>query len=193
MRVFLAGASGVIGQRLIPLLVAGGHTVCGMTRSPAKAPLLRDLGAEPLVCDVYELGDLLRSVQSFQPDVIVHQLTDLPDDAAKLRETALGNARIRTEGTRNLLAAATQARVQRFLAQSIAWQLPAGPAADAVAELEASVLAVDGVVLRYGQFYGPGTYYEQEPPTGLRIHIDAAARRTVEALNDATGVVTIVE
>lgn len=164
-----------------------------MTRSPAKAPLLRDLGAQPLVCDVYELDDLLVAVQSFRPDVIVHELTDLPDDAAKLREMALGNSRIRTVGTRNLLAAATLAGVHRFLAQSIAWELPAGPGADAVAELENSVLAIDGVVLRYGQFYGPGTYYENEPPVGLRIHIDAAARRTVDALNDPTGVITIVE
>jgi hypothetical protein len=81
----------------------------------------------------------------------------------------------------------------KILAQSVAWQLPEGPDAQAVAELERSVLAEGGVVLRYGQFYGPGTYNEQQPPEKPRVHIDRAAERTVEALGELTGVVVIID
>ena len=88
---------------------------------------------------------------------MLNELTDLPDDAAQISERADLNARIRTQGTRNLIEAA---RLPKILAQSVAWQLPDGPDAQAVAELERSVLAEGGVVLRYGQFYGPGTYHQ---------------------------------
>src|SRR5205814_1090120 len=102
------------------------------------------------------------------------------------------NARIRREGTRNLLAAARAAGAEHFLAQSVAWPLP-GDAGAAVEELERSVLEAGGVVLRYGQFYGLGTYYEQAPPPPPRVRVDEAARRTVEALGATSGVITIVE
>jgi hypothetical protein len=193
MRIFLAGASGVIGQRLVPRLVQVGHVVAGMTRSPAKAELLSRLGAEPIVCNVFDREALNRAVHNFMPDIVLHELTDLPDDAAQIPGLADLNARIRIEGTRNLIEAARRSGSPKMLAQSIAWQLPDGPGAQGVAELERSVLAEGGVVLRYGQFYGPGTYHEQQPPNEPRVHIDRAAERTVEALGKPSGVVVIVD
>ena len=115
------------------------------------------------------------------------------DDATQISKLADLNARIRTEGTRNLIEAARRSGSPKILAQSVAWQLPDGPDARAVAELERSVLAEGGVVLRYGQFYGPGTYNEQQQPKEPRVHIDRAAERTVEALGEPTGVVIIVD
>jgi len=193
VRVFLAGASGVIGQRLIPRLIQAGQIVGGMTRSLGKTELLSRLGAEPILCDVFDRAALIPAVRDFKPDVILNELTDLPDDAAQISKYASLNARIRTEGTRNLIEAARQSGSPKILAQSLAWQLPDGPDARAVAELERSVLAEDGVVLRYGQFYGPGTYHEKQPPAEPRVHIDRAAERTVEALGKPKGVVVIVD
>jgi uncharacterized protein YbjT (DUF2867 family) len=193
MRVFLAGASGVIGQRLIPRLVEGGHVVGGMTPSPAKTELLDDLGDEPILCDVFDREALIRAVGDFEPDVLLNQLTDLPDDATRIGEHARRNARIRTEGTQNLIEAARRSGSPRILAQSVAWRLPDGPDAEAVAQLERAVIAEGGIVLRYGQFYGPGTYHEQPPPEGPRVHIDRAAEQTVDALSAPTGVIVIVE
>ncbi|MEV6427778.1 NAD-dependent epimerase/dehydratase family protein [Nocardia sp. NPDC051463] len=192
MRIFLAGATGVIGVRLLPLLIAAGHEVAGMTRSPSKAEQVRAAGARPVVCDVYDLAALTAAVVEFRPDLVMHQLTDLPDDAALLPELAGANARIRTEGTRNLLAAARAAGAQRFLAQSIAWEPPAGRG-EVIRDHEAAVLAADGVVVEYGQFYGPGTYYETEPPAEPRVHIDTAAARTVELLEADSGVVIVAD
>jgi nucleoside-diphosphate-sugar epimerase len=192
MRIFVAGASGVIGVRLVPLLVAAGHEVAGMTRSPGKAETLRALGAEPVVCDVYDTRALNEAVVSFRPAAVVHQLTDLPDDLASIADFQVSHARIRREGTRNLLEAAEAAGASRFLAQSVAWQLP-GDAGAAVADLERAVLGAGGVVLRYGQFYGPGTYYEDAPPPHPRIHLDEAARRTVGLLDAPSGVVEIAD
>jgi nucleoside-diphosphate-sugar epimerase len=192
MRIFLAGASGVIGQRLIPRLIQAGHVVGGMTRSPSKTELLGHLGAEPVLCDVFNREAVIQAVRDFTPDVMLNELTDLPDDSAQISEHADLNARIRTEGTQNLIEAARQSGSPKILAQSVAWQLPDGPAARAVVELERTVLAEGGVVLRYGQFYGPGTYHEQQQPEGPRVGIDRAAERTVEALGEPTGVVVIV-
>jgi NAD(P)H-binding len=193
MRIFLAGASGVIGQRLIPRLVHAGHIVGGLTRSPSKTELLNDLGAEPIVCDVFDREALIQAVRDFKPDLVLNELTDLPDDVTKISGHAGLNARIRTEGNRNLIEAARQSGSPKILAQSVAWQLPDGPDALAVQELERSVLAEGGVVLSYGQFYGPGTYNEQLVPEEPRVHIDRAAERTVEALGEPTGVVVIVD
>lgn len=192
MRIFLAGASGVIGVRLVPLLVADGHQVAGMTRSPGKAAGLRELGAEPTVCDVFEAGALAQAVTAFRPQLVMHQLTDLPDQAERIPDFADRNNRIRTEGTRNLLAAAAQAGAPGILAQSIAWTPPAG--AEAVAEHERLVLEAGGVVLRYGTFYGPGTYSGNDRiPPPPRIHVDEAARRTVALLNAPPGVIVVAE
>ena len=192
MRVFLAVASGVIGVRLIPLLVRDGHEVAGMTRSSGKTAKLRELGAEPVVCDVFDAGALAQAVTAFGPELVMHQLTDLPDQADQIAGFAARNNRMRTEGTRNLLAAAAQAGASRFLAQSIAWTPPAG--GEAVAEHERLVLAAGGVVLRYGTFYGPGTYSGSgKVPPPPRIHVDEAARRTVALLTAPSGVVVITE
>ena len=193
MRMFLAGASGVIGRRLIPRLVGAGHVVGGMTRSPSKIEDLAQLGAEPILCDVFDREALIQAVRDFKPDLILNELTDLPDEAEKIPDHAELNARIRTEGNQNLIEAAQLNGSPRILAQTVAWQLPAGPDAVAVAELERSVLAEGGVVLRYGQFYGPGTYNEAQIPTEPRVEIDRAAERTVELLGAASGVVVITD
>jgi NAD(P)-dependent dehydrogenase (short-subunit alcohol dehydrogenase family) len=185
MRVFVAGATGVIGRRIVPLLLSAGHDVAGMTRTPAKAEMLRALGAEPVVCDVYDAEALLDAVTAFAPHVVVSELTDLPDDETQIDTAA--NARMRIEGHRNLLAAAGTAKL---IVQSVAWRLD-GEGAAAVDDLERSTLAAGGVVLRYGRFYGPGTYSESELPPAPRVQIDDAARRTVEALDAPSGVVVI--
>ena len=112
-RVFLAGGSGVIGVRLIPLLVGAGHVVAGMTRSAGKADALRSLGAEPVVCDVFDAASLREAMLAFRPDIVLHQLTDLPDDRARIPELGAANNRMRREGTANLLAAAGAAGAGR--------------------------------------------------------------------------------
>jgi hypothetical protein len=187
----MAGASGVIGIRLTPLLVGAGHTVAGMTRSPGKVETLRGLGAEPVVCDVYDARRLTEAVVAFRPDAVIHQLTDLPDELAQLPTSATGNDRIRTEGTRNLIVAAEAAGASRFVAQSIAWR-PAGRG-EVIDRHERQVLDFGGVVARYGQLYGPGTYYERELPGHPRVHVDEAARATLPLLDAAPGIVTIAE
>lgn len=192
MRVFIAGATGVIGIRLIPLLVSDGHEVTGMTRSEGKADALRALGAEPAICDVYDAEALSEAVVSANADAVVHLLTDLPDDVNEIDGFTAANARIRREGTRNLLAAAEAAGASHFLAESLAAR-PDGEAGAAVDELERSVLAAGGVVLRYGWLYGPDTYHEQELPDPPRIHVDEAARRTALELERGTGVIELVE
>ncbi len=191
MRVFLAGASGVIGVRLVALLVASGHQVTGMTRTSAKAEMLRDLGADPVVCDVFDGDALTAAVVGAGPDLVMHQLTDLPDSVEQIPAFAPRNNRIRTEGTANLLTAARSAGAERFLAQSIAWTPPAG--GEAVAEHERLVLEAGGVVLRYGTFYGPGTFGGDRVPPPPRIHVDEAARATVGLLDAPSGVVEVVE
>ena len=124
MRIFVAGASGVIGVRLIPLLVAGGHTVAGMTRSPQKAHMLAELRAEPVVCDVFDADALTRAVTDFGADVVLHQLTDLPDRLEDIPTFAERSNDMLVRGTRNLLAAAAAAHAARVVAQSISWELP---------------------------------------------------------------------
>jgi len=192
MRIFLAGASGVIGRRLVPLLTGAGHQVTGMTRTPENAERLRELGAEPVVCDVFDLDDLRPAVRRSRPDVVLDELTDLPDDPARIAEFAAANARIRREGTRALLAAARSAGVTRFVAQSVAWQIP-GDGGAAVRDLERAVLDAGGVVVRYGRFYGPDTYHGSAPPEPPRVHIDDAAGRTLAALTATSGIVVIAE
>ncbi|MGZ8581283.1 MAG: NAD-dependent epimerase/dehydratase family protein [Actinomycetota bacterium] len=192
MRIFIAGATGVLGIRVVPLLVAGGHEVWGMTRTPSKADTLRAVGAEPSVCDVYDLPVLRDAIVDADPEMVMHLLTDLPDDVSAIDGFVDANARIRREGTRNLLRAARAADATRFLAESVAWELP-GDAGKAVTELERAVLHVGGVVLRYGQFYGPGTYHEERLPDRPRIHVDEAARRTAAAIDRPSGALEIVD
>jgi nucleoside-diphosphate-sugar epimerase len=192
MRIFVAGATGVIGIRLVPLLVAEGHDVAGMTRSARKAAELERLGVVPVVCDVYDVAALRDAVVAFAPDAVMHQLTDLPDDASKLGELSARNDRMRTEGTRNLIAAAQTAGAPHLYAQSIAWKLPPERAAT-VETHEQAILAAGGVVIRYGQLYGPGTYYETEQPPPPKIAVDGAARRTLELLDAPSGIFELVD
>jgi nucleoside-diphosphate-sugar epimerase len=193
VRIFLAGASGAIGRPLVPLLVAAGHEVAGTTRSESKAGMLRELGAEPVVLDVYDAAALRDAAVSFGPDLVMHQLTDLPDEIGELSSASAANARMREEGTANLIAAARAAGAGRLLAQSIAW-VPQG-APESRRRHEAQVLAYGGVVLRYGIFYGPGTYHEDDKPEdgSPRIQVEEAARRTLDHLEAPSGIVEIVE
>lgn len=191
MRIFLAGATGVLGTRLVPLLVGSGHEVVGMTRTPEKAELLRELGAAPVVCDVFDPEALNAAVGGAAVEMVMHQLTDLPDRVDQISAFRARNNRMRTEGTSNLIEAARAAGVGRFIAQSISWEPPGG--GDAVRTHERMVLDFGGVVLRYGQLYGPGTYYEHEVPDPPRIPVDEAARRTVELLDAPSGAIVVTE
>lgn len=191
MRIFVAGASGVIGLRLVPMLIADGHDVAAMTRSPEKTERLGVLGAEPIVCDVFDAAALTAAVNAFAPEMVMHQLTDLPDHVDQLADHAERNDRMRTEGTRNLIAAAQAAGARRLLAQSIAWRPPGR--SEVVDQAERHVLDAGGVVLRYGQLYGPGTFYEDRPPGDPQVHLHAAARATIGLLDAPPGVLVIAE
>lgn len=182
----------MIGVRLLPLLFAAGHHVAAMTRTPSKAESLPALGADPVIADVYDADALRRAVLDQHPDAIIEELTDLPDELDRVEQLGGRNARIRREGTRNLLAAAKDAGVSRFVVQSIAWKLEP-PRQSAVDEMEQAVLAFGGVVLRYGQLYGPGTYFEQELPPPPRVHVGEAALRTVATLDAPSGVIEITD
>jgi uncharacterized protein YbjT (DUF2867 family) len=188
MRIFLAGATGVIGVRLLPLMRAEGHLIAAMTRTPGKADALRAAGAVAVVCDLFDRASLIAAVDAFHPDVVVHQVTDLPDTLEQVAAFVSANHRVRSEGTRNLLEAARVAGAARLVAQSIAWR--GGPVIEAH---EQEVVAAGGTVLRYGRFYGPGTYYEGEPPPPPCIHVDAAARRTMPFLAGPPGIFTLIE
>jgi nucleoside-diphosphate-sugar epimerase len=205
-RIFLAGAAGAIGKRLTPLLRSAGHSVVGTTRSAAKTEELRSLGADPVVVDVFDAAALTESVKAARPDIVIHQLTDLPRilDPAVMGEARVRNARLRREGTRNLVTAAVAAGARRFIAQSIAWAYAPGAkphsesdpldtaaqgdqaiSVGGVLALESVVsgsAALEGIILRYGQLYGPGTSYDK--PTGpVPVHVDAAAYAALLALD----------
>ena len=194
MKIFVAGGTGVLGVRLLPLLVAAGHEVVATTRSPAKADLLTGLGATPVVCDVYDRERLADLATASAPDLVMHQLTDLPDRADDLGpDVFVANARIRTEGTDNLVAAARAAGATRLVAQSIAWRA-SNPTS--VEHLERAVLDFGGVVLRYGRFHGPGTWAataDDLSEEGPKVSVDRAASATVDHLTSPTGVYTITD
>ena len=183
MKVFVAGATGALGRRLVPLLVAGGHEVVGMTRSPSNEPMLRALGAEPVIADGLDKRSVTDAVVRAEPEVVIHQMTALAGLKSLKRfdaEFAVTN-RLRTEGTDHLLEAARLAGARRLIAQSFAgWTY--GPGRDtlkteddpfdpdppssqretlgAIRHLEAAATGapeLEGVVLRYGGLYGPGT------------------------------------
>ena len=217
MRIFLAGATGVIGRRLVPLLIRDGHEVTGTTRLPEKAEALARAGVRPAVVDVFDGPALAAVVEKARPDVVVHQLTDLPDllDAEGLNEALARNARIRIEGTCNLVAAVQAARVPRLVAQSIAFAYAEGPrpyteasplaAAEegpqavtargvhALEEIVTTMPGFAGLVLRYGRLYGPGTWAETAP-AGAPLHVDAAAEAARLAITrGAPGLYNIAE
>jgi nucleoside-diphosphate-sugar epimerase len=236
VRVFVAGASGAIGRPLVPKLVAAGHEVTGTTRSESRADDVRHAGANAAVVDVFDADALRAAVDEARPEVVVHELTALPErlDFRK-KDVYEPTNRVRTEGTRNLLDAARGAGARRFVCQSIAFAYrndgarikseedplledapgPFGGGVRALREMEAMVLgadAVEGLVLRYGFFYGPGTHYGQDgaivadvtrrrlPVVGRGtgvfsfIHVDDAADATVAAVErGAPGVYNVTD
>jgi 2-alkyl-3-oxoalkanoate reductase len=237
MRVFVAGATGAIGRRLVPQLVEAGHQVTAITRSKEKLGMLYELGSEAVLCDVFDATRLGTVVAQAEPEAVINELTDLPQslNPRKLTEYYAANNRVRREGTSNLLSAARGAGVRRFLIQGAAYwyaptggavkteeaplyldaPAPIGPAVKTIKEVEEAVLSADGiegVVLRYGMFYGPGTWYAKEGDVGRQIrkrrypmighgegtfsfiHIDDAASATVAALERARpGVYNVVD
>ncbi len=214
-KVFLAGATGVVGRRLVPLLVAAGYQTFGTTRTAVKTASLKDAGVTPVVVDVFDASALHATLVDVRPEIVIHQLTDLPDrlDPALMPEATPRNARIRREGTHNLVAAAMAAGARRFIAQSIAWVYATGPephceddpldttgsradTVGAVAALEAQTLgtpSLSGVVLRYGQFYGPETGTDG-PTQDVPLHVDAAAHAAFLAIDrGAAGIFNVAE
>ncbi len=216
MKILLAGATGAIGRRLIPLLLEAGHRVTGMTRSPGKVDALRAAGVEPVIVDVFDAQAVSRAIATARPDIVMHQLTDLPYglDPAKMADATPRNARIRSEGTQNLVTAMLECGVSRLISQSIAWMYAPGrePHSEAdpldlqvsgaraisvagVAALERLTVSsppIEGLVLRYGHLYGPNTGADTAaPPT---LHVDAAAAAALLALeNGRPGIYNIAE
>src|SRR5947207_12946703 len=195
MKVFLAGAAGAIGRRLVPLLLRDGHEVTGTTRSAETARELERSGVLPAVLDIFDPPAVTAAMRAAKPEVVIHQLTDLPRefDEARIAASYGNNARIRSEGTRNLIAAAHAAAARRLIVQSIAFAyVPGGephPETDplnladpdravtvkSAAEMEQMVLrsGMESIVLRYGLLYGVGTWHEG-PDRKPALHVDAA-------------------
>jgi nucleoside-diphosphate-sugar epimerase len=235
MRVFVAGASGVIGRPLVRQLLAAGHEVTGMTRRQERATEIRAAGAEAVVCDAFDAEALRETVLAAKPQAVVHALTALPAKFNPRSDYLTATNRVRAEGTRNLVAAAQAAGARRLVAESVAFFYePEGDwvkdeeaplfvdppgrfvaARDAIAELESTVTGADGlegIVLRFGWFYGPGTYYDRggsmadetlkrrNPIVGAGtgtfsfIHVDDAAAAFVAALaHGGPGVYNVVD
>ena len=227
MKVLVAGATGVLGRALLPVLVAAGHQVVGTTRSSSRTGVIETTGATAVVCDALDPAAVHYAVTEAAPEAVIHQLTALPDSFAKLRRGSEATNQLRREGTRNLVQAAIAAGTRRVIAESIAFLYAprrAGPATedepiwtdapqpyatmiDALAELEQTVTrtpGIEGVVLRYGTLYGPGTFYAPDGDliTQLRkrrmpivgsgtgvtsfLHVDDAATATASALREGT-------
>lgn len=215
MKVFVAGATGALGRQLVPQLVANGHEVIGMTRTAAKADLLRGLGASPVVADALDPEDIGRAIRENGPEVIVHQLTALSGslDMRHFERDFAPTNRLRTEGTDHLLSAGRGVGIERFVAQSFAgWPyarngepvkeeddpLDPEPVAamrtthEAIRHLEAAVtgaLWTEGVVLRYGAFYGPGTSISLDPDGE---HVELIRKRRFPVVGGGSGVWSMV-
>jgi nucleoside-diphosphate-sugar epimerase len=214
--IFLAGGAGAIGRRLAPLLVAEGWRVVATTRSATKALAFQERGLEAAIVNVFDEFALTSAILKARPQIIIHQLTDLPPglDPVRMAEATERNAKIRDEGTRNLVHAGLEAGVERFIAQSVAFAYADGPlphreddplAVDAdgragvsargVASLEQQVLSESftGIVLRYGRLYGPGTGFDT-PSGAPPLHVDAAARVAALVVNHGVaGIYNIAE
>lgn len=213
MKVFVAGASGAIGRKLVPQLLAAGHEVTGMTRREENAEAIRAVGARAVVCDVFDAAALESAVVEAAPEVVIHELTALPprlDPKAKDDPLAPTN-RLRSEGTRNLIAAAKAAGARRLIAESVAFFYapegdwvksedapafadapgPFGTAGKALAELERQVTGtegLEGVVLRYGWLYGPGTYYDRDGSQTEDFH-----KRRMPVVGKGTGTFSFIQ
>ena len=204
--VFLAGATGAIGRRLSLLLVRAGYRVVGTTRTREGADALETLGVEPVILDIFDQPATVRAVTEAKPQVIINQLTALSAlKTGAVAQAIASNARIRSEGTPILVRAAREAGARRLISQSIAWLYAAGrtphveedplkPAkgegavsVSGVMALEEATLTaapVEGVVLRYGWLYGPGT--GSEAPSGSPgVHVDAAAQAALLSIDRA--------
>lgn len=215
-KIFLAGATGAIGQVLSHLLVANGWDVYGTTRSETKIPLLKEMGVTPIVIDVYDVDRLKSIVAEIRPEVVIHQLTDLPYalDEKEMAAVLVRNARLRTEGTKNLVNAAVNAGAKRIVAQSISFIYDEGnmphvegdpllPVTDAVyGETSASVQnlereviesGIEGIVLRYGLLYGPKTGFDL-PIAPASVHVEAAAKAAeLVVIKGTTGIYNVAE
>jgi nucleoside-diphosphate-sugar epimerase len=209
MRVFLAGATGVIGRALVPLLVEAGHEVVGLARSAERAAEVERMGVEAAVANALDRDAVVTAVAAARPDAVVHQLTAIPPDAEprKFDKQFAATNVLRTEGTANLLAGAARAGADRFLAQSIAfaYEPEGGPVKDedaplwrdppakfaaalaAVKSLERQTLDAGGTVLRYGQLYGPGTSYAPDGGTAELVR-----KRRFPIVGDGGGVFSFV-
>ncbi|MFL5688440.1 MAG: NAD-dependent epimerase/dehydratase family protein [Chloroflexota bacterium] len=205
-RIFLAGANGAIGRRLTPMLVAAGHEVTGTSRTAGGADAIAAAGANPALVDVFDKAAVGDATRRGRPDVVIYQVTDLsmPPGQDLTDEKLEANARLREIGIRNVAAATAEVGARRLIAQSIAWLFLPGPephteedsivppppaviprTRQAVIDLERVTTtdpAFEGVVLRYGRLYGPGTWTldPDEPPT---VHVDAAARAALLAVD----------
>jgi nucleoside-diphosphate-sugar epimerase len=214
MKVLVAGATGALGKQLVPRLAANGHDVVGITRSSSKLAALQDMGATGIVADVLDPDQVANAVAEAAPDAIVHQLTALSGslDLRHFDRSFAETNRLRTEATDHLLAAGRAVGVSRFVAQSYAgWPFarvggpvkseedpldPTPPEAmrrtlDAIRHLESAVLGADwteGVVLRYGGFYGPGT--SLGPEGGEQV--EEIRRRRWPVVGDGAGVWSFV-
>jgi 2-alkyl-3-oxoalkanoate reductase len=237
MRVFVAGASGTIGRPLLPQLVAAGHEVTGTTRSEERAEAIRAAGARAVICDALDAEALHAAVREARPEVVVHELTALPHRFnPRDKQMYAPTNRVRREGTRHLIAAAQVAGARRIVCQSIAFAyapgerpevkeedaplaveapLPFGDSVRAIEEMERAVVGaagLEGLVLRYGWFYGPGTYFADDgsvardvrrrrlPVIGKGmglysfVHVGDAASATVAAVErGAPGVYNVVD
>jgi 2-alkyl-3-oxoalkanoate reductase len=235
MRVLLAGASGAIGRPLVPRLLAAGHEVIGTTRREERAAALREAGAEAIVCDLLDGAQARDAVQRARPEAIVDQLTSLPQDFdPRRKDLYVANDRIRREGTGALLQAAVEAGVRRYVLQSIAFlyapegdwvkdedarawtdaPAPFGSSVEVLVENERKLAEapLEGLALRYGFFYGPGTYYASDGAVAAQVrkrafplvgsgagtfsyvHIADAASATVAAVErGAPGIYNVVD
>ncbi|MGH8513974.1 MAG: NAD-dependent epimerase/dehydratase family protein, partial [Gammaproteobacteria bacterium] len=235
MRILIAGASGAIGRPLVRRLRANQHEVFALARSPDSAPALKEIGAEPVIADALDAAAVKAAVGRIRPDAVINELTSLPRHytPAEMKAAAERDRKVRVEGNINLLAALRDSGVRRYLLQSSGfWYAPgaglayesvpfissASPGVEASArtylELEARVSATPGiefVALRYGFFYGPGTWYTREGDMGDQVrqqqvpiigegqgvysfvHIDDAAWATAAALECPPGAYNIVD
>ena len=213
MKVFVAGASGAIGRPLVRQLLAAGHEVTGITRREENAEAIRAAGAKGVVCDVFDVTGLETAVREAAPEVVIHELTSLPPRLdPKAKDDPLGPTnRLRGEGTRNLVAAARAAGARRLVAGSVAFFYapegdrvkdegapafaeapgPFGAAGRALADLERQVTGtegLEGMVLRYGWFYGPGTYYDRDGSQTEDFH-----KRRMPIVGEGTGIFSFIQ